>query len=83
MGPPPVRMPDVIPSIVTPGYRNGAPHRRRLLTTLLLGMMSIIAVTVVVITVSEPLVHGWNDTIGFGAGLLTAVATVWLVLRFG
>lgn len=45
--------------------------------------MAIIAVTLVVITVTEPLVHGWNDTVGFGAGLLTAATTVWLVLRWG
>lgn len=65
---------------VTPPQRGG---RARLLATLVTGVVAVVVVTVTLITVTEPLVHGWNDTVGFTAGLLTAGFAVAVVLRLG
>lgn len=57
--------------------------RNRLVATLIASVLAIVVVTVTAITVTEPLVHGWNDTVGFTAGLITAVFAVRVLLRLG
>lgn len=57
--------------------------RGRLVVSLVASVLAIVVVTVTLITVTEPVVHGWNDTVGFTAGLITAGFAVSTVLRLG
>lgn len=57
--------------------------RGRLVAILGASVLAIVVVTVTLTTVTEPLVHGWNDTVGFTAGLITAAFAVAAVLRLG
>lgn len=54
----------------------GAPGRRALLLRLLISAVAVCAVVPVVVLLTGPLVGGWADTLGFGAGLIVASAGV-------
>lgn len=67
----------------TPATTPPPAGRARLVATLVASVLAIVIVTVTLITVTEPLVHGWNETVGFTAGLITAGLAVSMVLRLG
>jgi len=53
------------------------------MATLALSVLVIVIVTAGLIIITEPLVHGWNDTVGLVAGLITSGLAVRVILRLG
>lgn len=57
------------------------PRRRLLAVAVALLLLAVAGVTALTAELTRPLVHGWAETVGFGAGLVAAAVAVGVILR--
>lgn len=74
-------MPSIIEGTGFVRRRMDVNERRRLVVQLAVSAALVAAVTSVVVRLTGPVVHGWDDTVGFVAGILTACLCIAVVLR--